>query len=453
MTWLDALRANAGEVAVLTLLAGAALAAVSPGRVAVAIGLAASAAVAALSADAVWRAQPDNALAVLLGAIAALGVLGLIATLGADAHARRHALAVAGALLAGAGLSLAATTPDAAFAVLGLWLAGLVGIGLIALRAGEGGVDDASHWLGFLALCCGLALLGVALQALAGASWGRLAGLGWALHLLGLLGLAGLAPFNGLQVRLAGHGGPGALLAAVVAPAIALGLALRELAPAPAALAGPAIGSLALVAAAFAAVQMMLAADLRRALAGLIAAQASVCLAGAAVAIATGARAGVEAAGLALMALALGGLAGFCAVDALSPGRTADAASVRGRASQAPLAAVALAVALIGFMGAPLTFAFLGRWLTLGAALQHGWALGAVAVIGSALAAAVLGARWLALVFGRIETRDGQPPRAWGAALAATAAAGLCVAFGLAADWPLGLADMAFAALIRGAAP
>jgi NADH:ubiquinone oxidoreductase subunit 2 (subunit N) len=178
-----------------------------------------------------------------------------------------------------------------------------------------------------------------------------------------------------------------------------------------------------------------------------------VCLAAAALAIATGARAGAEAAGLALMALALGGVAGFCAADALSPGRTADADSLRGRAAKAPLTALALAVALIGFMGAPLTFAFLGRWLTLGAALQQGWALGAVAVIGSALAAAVLGARWLALVFGRADAVEDQMPRAWAAGLAATAAAALCVAFGLAADWPLGLADMAFGALIQGAGP
>lgn len=455
MAWLEALRAAPGETAALVLMAAAALAALAPARLAGIVAAAATLIAAAWCVDGAWRADPATAPGAVLGALAALSAAAAVAVCGADAIDRRGAVRLALALLAGAGLTFAAASADLAWALIGLWLAGLSAAAILGMSAAPRAAQDGGQVLNFWGLACGLGLIGAALQMLAGAGADRLAVAGWTLSFTALAALAGLAPLNGLQVRSAGLGGAGGLIIAVAGPVVALGLALRTLADAPAALATPAAGALGLIAAGFAALQMVLAADVRRALAGLMATQTAVCLAAAALALAAGARSGAEAAGLALMAMTLGGLAGFCALEALCPGRPADAAAIRGRAAQAPFAAATLAITLVGFMGAPLTFAFFGRWLTLGAALDQGWTLGAVALVISALATAALAARWLALVYARPEADQGAAaaPAAPMAAFAGVIAAAACILFGLFADWPLALADLAFAALARSGGP
>jgi hypothetical protein len=450
MAMFDALRAHWGDVAVLLLLAGAGFAAMTPGRgapiaVVMLAGLAALAAFGLQTWQTLDFGGPSlQARSGMSGAIIALAVIAAGAV--ESGRGERGRAALIG--LAGAGFAIAATYANGGWSWIGLWLGGLAAIGLIRFDAAA--ATRPSQLAAMWGLACALGLLGAGLKMTGALQTGgiRLEIIGASLELIGLIGAIGLAPFNLLQMRVSAQGGASAILLSVAGPCVALALTAGALAGLDPALAAGPLAWLVGACLICAAVLAVAASDLRGAIAALLAGQAGSVMAAFAVAAGAGNRAAAEAAGIGVIALALAGLAALTALDALAPDQRAGAETIRGRGLRAPAAALALIAALISLMGAPLSLAFLGRWLTMGAALETGWALGAAALVAVALAAVIVTARWIVLLFARSETSGPASPLI--VTCVAVLAALIGIGLGLAADWPLALADLAFATVGNG---
>lgn len=309
------------------------------------------------------------ALACALGAAAARDVLTLVIAL------------IAGAILCAALTSLAlsrarASGPAAFGAVLVALCAGglaLSGAGL--LHAGLGGFD--------------LAQEAAAVHAGAAAQ----AAVGLALLLVACAALAGVAPAHGWAADVAAHTPHGgAVLVAIVARVAAFVALIRIHTLTQAdpfahlslafAYVCAGLGAIGVVAGS---IQAIGATDARRLAAHVLTAQ----FGGALVALGAG---GVDGAIAALFVIAAGAMTALALIVGAAAARpqlgsSAPMAALDGLAKQRPFVAAGVGVAAFGLTGAPLTLAFLGKWLSVEAALARGWYWAAIAVVGASFAA------------------------------------------------------------------
>lgn len=124
-------------------------------------------------------------------------------------------------------------------------------------------------------------------------------------------------------------------------------------------------------------------------------------------------------------------------------------ATLDGLGTSHPLVAAAITVAALGMTGAPLTATFLGKWLSIEAALARGWYWAAAAIVASSFAAVFVAGQIVErLYFRKRAEAFGATPRAAYAIAPALAAAVLAtLVFGWNATAPLDAARMAASAL------
>lgn len=308
-------------------------------------------------------------LAAALGAATARDVLTLTVSL------------IAGGVLGACLTSLAvvrarATAPAALGAVLVTLCAGalaLSGAGL--LFAGLGTFD----------------LAGEMAAAHAGAA--RAGVVGAALLLVAYAVLAGVAPAHGWAADVAAHTPHGGAVVVSIVARIAAFVALiriHTLTQADVfghlslgfAYATAGLGAVGVVAGS---IQAIGASDARRLAAHALTAQ----FGGALIALGAG---GVDGAIAALFVVAAGAMTALALIVGAAAARpqlgaSAPMAALDGLARQRPFVAAGVGVAAFGLTGAPLTLAFLGKWLSVEAALARGWYWAAIAVVAASFAA------------------------------------------------------------------
>jgi NADH:ubiquinone oxidoreductase subunit 2 (subunit N) len=415
---VDAVGVGAGLVLAVTTSAGM-LAALAPAAAGdprsrpIALGLALIAAGAA-SGLAIER---DVARLAILAQTAMLAVAGAVA-LGADRD-RRAALAAFG----GAMTSLAAGALCLAGA--GYIFAGAGAFDLSAAGARIAGPEgDAGIWFGA------------------------------ALTMAGLAAFAGLAPLHAGAADLAARSTREA--APIAAIVLRLGafvafvrvFAVTQQSPQPgvAAAFSIAVAALGVVSVIAGAIQAIGAADARRLAAHALTAQFGCGLIG----LAAGADDGAIAA---LFVVAAGAMTSLALVTGASAARHEDRpgapmAMFDGLGRTRPLVGAALAVAAFGLTGAPLTAGFLGKWLSVEAALAQGWYWAATAIVTSSFAAVFVAGQLVERLYFRASAGAPAPPRgalAFAPALLLSVVATLVV--GWTASAPLDVARMAARAL------
>lgn len=424
---------------VVRMLGGAPAAAVDAlGVGAVAVGgvIAASASLAALSQAVKDFSRRTRAIA------SGLGLVVVGASLGAMIvhDALRITLLLQTATLAGAALTGLAATQDRR--------AALAAFGAVIVALGAG------------ALCLvGAAMLHAATGALdltqvsgrvsgEGASPG--AWLGAALLLAGLAAFAGLAPLHATAAATAGRTPHAAASVVAILLRLAAFIALVRVYGATQAIATPGVAqSFAYGLAALGAfgvlaggLQAIGAAEARRLAAHALTAQFGCALIGLAAGGDDGAIAAlfVAAAG-AMTALAL--VLGAAVARGAAP--SSPMATLDGLGKSHPLTAAVITAAALGMTGAPLTASFLGKWLSIEAALARGWYWAAAAIVASSFAAVFVAGQIVErLYFRKRAEAFGIAPRtayAFAPALAATVLA--TVVFGWNATAPLDAARMA----------
>lgn len=287
--------------------------------------------------------------------------------------------------------------------------------------------------------------------------------LGPVLLVAGLSVFAGLAPLHawtaensalaphgvGAVVALAGRIGAYVVLVRVAGALIAGDSAVAQTT-------GAALAAVGAVSALVGAAQALGAQDLRRLAAHALTAQFGVGL----ISLSTGSEDGFTAALFAAAAGAVTTLALLVGATASRPqlGVATPIAALDGLALSRPLIAAALGVTAFGLTGAPLTAAFLGKWLSVEAALARGWYWAAAFIVATSLAAVFIAGQIVErLYFRERPARFGPPPA--GALVLAPAlmvSVAATLAFGWDATLPLDSARAAARALAltsAGAAP
>ena len=217
--------------------------------------------------------------------------------------------------------------------------------------------------------------------------------LGVVLLIAAFAALAGVAPTHGWAADVAAHAPHGTAAIVMIVARVAAFVALIRIfgltqsAPGHgAALAfstGCAgLGAIGVVAGS---IQAIGASDARRLAAHALTAQFGCALIGLAAGGADGAVAAlfvIAAGAMTALALVIGAAAARPQLGAAAPMWALD-----GLAAQRPFVAAALGVAAFGMTGAPLTAAFLGKWLSIEAALARGWYWAAAAIVAASFAA------------------------------------------------------------------
>jgi multicomponent Na+:H+ antiporter subunit D len=409
---------------------------------------------------------------VLIGVMALLGSLGGLGLLRAETDRARQPLAAAAAaaVLAGAAGLLVAGDLFVMFGFLQwMWIAlgALTAIGIDHdRRAGPaalnviigGAIGAASFAFGaaFVFMATGAVDLDQASAVLSAAEHSRAAAAGLALMIAGLAMGALLAPLHGWAVGAFSRGPAwsAAALGAVlpVAGAIAVGriVALAASALAPGLQHGVSVGLSLLGAfgAIAASLQALAARDVRRLAVYIAAAQAG-CVA---IGFAAASAGGVAGALFHLSNLAASALLLFCAAAALTRTDSAGAPLVvlDGLGRRAPFLSLAVSVALLTVIGAPMTAGFLSRWSLLQAAFEARLWWGAAAIILSSLIAIVYAGRVFERMYLRAPAPDMARPRSAWFAPGLLIAASLIIFFGFDGEAPLRAAEGAAGSLNWG---
>lgn len=397
------------------------------------------------------RDYPRRSRAIALG----LGLVATGAATGAviERDAARIVFLLQTATLACAALTLLGADRDrrAAGAAFGLVLTALCG-GALAL-GGAAYLDAASGVLDLSVVGARLATPGVDHGAWFGA----------ALMIAGLAMMAGLAPLHATAAE------SGARIAHAMAPIVAIvlraaafvalvrvyGVTQAILTPQVAQSFAFAIAGLGAIGVVAGALQAIGAAEARRLAAHALTAQFGCALIGLAAGGDDGAIAAlfvVAAASMTALALIVGAAAARGEAVAAAPMAILD-----GLGKTRPLVAAAITTAALGLTGAPLTAAFLGKWLSIEAALAQGWYWAAAAIVASSFAAVFVAGQLVERLYFRERAPElGAPPKgaiAFAPALIASALATL--AFGWNAAAPLDAARMAAGVLapMRGQNP
>lgn len=471
------------------MLVGVLLTVAPAGRVTTAAAIAVSSAVAALAVALVVRllsgAPPGSVDAMGAGACAVIAIVAAAsfiasAQLAADAYARRlQPMALGLGLVAVGAACGAALEHDAVRIVFLLQAALLAGAALTGLSAGRERRAAAAGF-GAVVIALGGGALAIVGAALLHAATGALdlvhiagrvmtpgddhgAWLGAAMMLCGLAAMAGLAPLHAVSAESAARTAHAlAPLVAIVVRVAALIALIRvygvtQLIAAPGvaeafAYALAALGAVGVVAGAL---QAIGASEVRRLAAHALTAQFGCALIG----LAAGGDDGAIAALFVVAAGAMTALAIIVGAAAARSGHGASApmATLDGLGRTHPAIAAAIAVAALGMTGAPLTAAFLGKWLSIEAALARGWYWAAAAIVASSFAAVFVTGQVVERLYFRSRAPSlGAPARgviAFAPALAVSVLATLV--FGWSASAPLDAARMAAGVLApaRSVAP
>ncbi|MDX2235153.1 MAG: proton-conducting transporter membrane subunit [Hyphomonadaceae bacterium] len=402
----------------------------------------------------------------VLAPVGAAGFVAAGAVLAREVDRRTQAVALGLGLMVLAAAFSAVTTDDVVTLALSLTATAVLGAGLTALAAGRNRAASAAAFTAVLvALCAGaLGLFGAGLivggagasdlLAIAGAGAGG-AGVGIALLALACAAYAGLAPMHGWAADVAAstpHGtAPIVMIVARVAAFVGLTRlwGLSQLEPASALAEAFVVGGAALGAVGVAAgsIQAIGARDARRLAAHALTAQFGCALIGLAAGGVDGAMAAlfVVAAGAATaLALVVGAAAARPQLGAAAPMSALD-----GLAAQRPFVAAAMGVAAFGLTGAPLTAAFLGKWLSVEAALGRGWYWAAALIVAASFAAVFVAGQIIERLYFRERSAQIGPAPAGALAFAPALAASMAVtlAFGWNGAAPLEAARLAARAI------
>lgn len=348
--------------------------------------------------------------------------------------------------------------------------ASLAGVALAAISGGRdrGALNGALRLFGASGLGAALLLLGAGLvQRGAGvadlqslpmsqAPGQDMALVGFALAIIGIGLVAGLAPLHVWLGAVFGRGGDVAPLAIGAVGMTGAAAALVRVAAY--ALQSPALGGG--VAALFAglgaasivicSLQAVGATSLRR----LVAYCAVTQMGGVLVAAALGSVAGFAAAFLQLAALAATTPAMLCAA-AVAPGeQPRSMEAIDGLGKRAPLAGLALTLSALSAMGAPLTLGFLGRWRLMEAGLGAEWWWTAPAAVAASLAGVFYGGRLIErMYFRRAAIAAPGRPDLWRLALAPGLVSSIAIVALAVAPHPLIASAQAAAEAMIGGAP
>lgn len=435
---------------VARLLGGATLASVDPlGAGAVAVGAVVAAAAGTAALALAPRDFPRRTRAIALG----LGLVLIGAALGAmlERDLLRMVLLLQTATLAGAALTGLTLEQDrrAATAAFGAVIvalgAGAVALsGVALLHAASGASLDITQIAARIAAPGGAsgAWLGAALLISALAAFAGLAPLHAGVASSASRVAPAFAPLVAILLRMAGFialvrvfGATQAFAAAELAQAFAYGVA--------------ALGAVSLLAGGL---QAIGATDARRLASHALTAQFGCALIGLAAGGDDGLIASlfVAAAG-AMTALALiVGAAAARADGGASPMTTLD-----GLGQSHPFVAAAITISALGMTGAPLTASFLGKWLSIEAALARGWFWAAAAIVASSFAAVFVAGQIVERLYFRNRALAFKvaPRTAYALAPALAVAVLATVLFGWNATAPLDAARMAASARTGPAAP
>lgn len=401
------------------------------------------AATGAVAAIAVFAREFEPRVQSVAHGLSLIALGACLAAVTAD-DAVRLALALTGAGIACAALSGLAAVRDRAGAPVAL------GATLAALSAGALAVFGAS----LLVTATGVADLADIAATLhrAGAEHGLP---GVALLLTACALFAGVAPMHGWAADQVGHAPHGAaVVIAVVARVAAFAALIRVYGLAQAdSFSGVTTGldyacaALGAVGVIVGSAQAIGARDARRLAAHALTAQFGCAL----IALAAG---GVDGAIAALFVVAAGAMTTLALVVGAAAARpllgaSAPMAALDGLAKTRPFVAAAVGVASFGLTGAPLTAAFLGKWLSVEAALSRGWYWAAAAIVAASFAAVFVAGQIIERMYFR--TRSAQIGPAPAGALAFAPALALAAATTLAFGWngtaPLEAARLAARAL------
>jgi NADH:ubiquinone oxidoreductase subunit 2 (subunit N) len=459
MTALAFIDAYGATVAILSLLMAGALATVTPAPRAMAVlAVTAASGVAALSVAPILRhgggVDPLGAgAAMLLALVAAVAFVAAGPVLAREFDRRTRPIALGLALMTlGAALAvvLARDVLTMAIALIG---GGMVSAALTALAVAR---DRAAAHAAFAAvlstLCAGaLALSGAGLlyaalgsfdfaaeTAVVHADGARGAVVGAALLAAACAVMAGVAPAHGWTADVAAHTPHGGAVVVTVVARIAGFIALVRIltltqadplanASLGFAYASAALGALGV---AVGSIQAIGATDARRLAAHALTAQFGCALIG----LGAGGLDGAIAALFVVAAGAMTALALIVGAAAARPqlGASAPMSALDGLARQRPLVAAGVAVAAFGLTGAPLTAAFLGKWLSVEAALARGWYWAAIAVVGASFAAVFVAGQLIERMYFRERSAQIGPAPSGALALAPAlvAAAAATLVFG-----------------------
>jgi multicomponent Na+:H+ antiporter subunit D len=329
-------------------------------------------------------------------------------------------------------------------AALNVVIGGAIGAALFAFGAA------------FVFMATGAVDFDQASAVLSAAEHSRAAAAGLAMMIAALAMGALLAPLHGWAVGAFSRGPAwsGAALGAVlpVAGAIAVGriVALAASALAPGLQHGVSVGLSLLGAfgAIAASLQALGARDVRRLAVYIAAAQAGFV----AIGFAAASAGGVAGALFQLSNLAASALLLFCAAAALTRADSAGAPLVvlDGLGRRAPFLSLAISVALLTAIGAPMTAGFLSRWSVLQATFEARLWWGATAIILSSLIAIVYAGRVFERMYLRAPAPDLPRPRSAWFAPGLLIAASLIIFFGFDGEAPLRAAEGAAGSLNWG---
>lgn len=474
------------------LLAGVVATMFRSGRAASGLAIAVSAMTAVLALALVWRmlngAPPSSVDALGAAASVVIAILATtafiaFATLAAHDHARRVQPIAIGLALVVTGAAFGAVIErDVLRVALLVQTACLLCAALTGLSATRDRRSSTAAFGGVIvALTAGaLAAAGAALVYAAVGAFdlaevsGRVAAqggdqgvwLGAGLLLAGLAAMAGLAPLHtdcaDRAARTAHGAAPFVIIVARMAAFVAFvrvysatqSIVMPGVASAIAyAVAG--LGAISVVAGALHAIS---AVDARRLAAHALTAQFGCALIGLAAGGDDGAIAAlfVVAAGAMTAVAIVVGAAAARASGGIAPGSvSAPMATLDGLSQTRPTIAASIMVAALGLTGAPLTAAFLGKWLSIEAALTRGWYWAAAAIVASSFAAVFVAGQVVErLYFRNRPVAFGAPPAGVAAFVPVLAASVLAtIVFGWSAGAPLDAARMAVGMLTPGRTP
>lgn len=409
---LDALLMHGHAILVSApFVTGAVLTVVRGGRVAMAVSAGVALALAGVATVLLLAGGGDplgDGAAALIALIGAATFVAAGPVLSREVDARTQAIALGLAHMALGAAFSAVTTPDLATLVISLLAAALLASALTALGAARArAAAPAAFTAVLVSLCAGaLGLFGASL-VFGAAGGGDMAAMAAALApsqgVDGLVGLvllavacaafAGIAPMHGWAADMAAytlHGAAGLVMIVVRLAAFVGFIRVWDLAVAEPqsglaeafSVGGAALGAICVVAGS---IQAIGAQDFRRLAAHALTAQFGCALIG----LAAG---GVDGAIAALFVVATGAMTALALVVGAAAARpqlgaTAPMAALNGLSLQRPFIAAAVSVAAFGLTGAPLTAAFLGKWLSVEAALARGWYWAAAAIVAASFAA------------------------------------------------------------------
>lgn len=313
---------------------------------------------------------------------------------------------LAGALLAGC--AAAPLLGAGLEGVLALQFAAMAAAALLGVARAPGAADAGLRFLTQAGLGGAFALIGAMLLARPGSE-----PLAFAALIGGLAMIAGLAPAHlGAHANAAvAAKGPSAMAHHVIQAAGLFLLTFIALAaysnPVLARAAAYVFSGLAVIGVGAGALQALAARDLRRLVWAGATAQAGLV----ALALAMGGP-GMSGAMMQIVAFSLATAAMSAAIGAIAPGAPAPIEALDGLARRAPILAVALSVALLSFVGAPLTLGFAAKWQVLSAAIAAGWWWAAFLTLAAVLAAAIVAGRLLGRMFASSPAPDAPAPHA-----------------------------------------